>query len=326
GAQSLGGETKPAALAVRYDAAMRSPALVSLALAAACFSDPPTASSDTSTGSTTAADESTSRATSRGDTTSLTSAVDSTSNEVDASGAMSATGDVTTTLSDSTGSEPEECQCPEPNVFCDGFEDWPGPWMSNPDGDGTTMPDPRAPRCGLAAGHTQVDPDDLYALLQGPLETSAQELTSKPYSVHAFVDVEPSCTQMASFVRVLELRLGRTGGGLWYRWVVAVHGDQVRLTAANEFAVSFDWFSESALPDGWGELRLDVDYATSPPSAQLWVDGAMTIESTFEGPPITDGAFQEKLPPHSELGPFYYDAPFMSECTVRYDHVWVAGQ
>jgi hypothetical protein len=195
-------------------------------------------------------------------------------------------------------------------VLCDGFERYPGLWGTAAGGGGTESQDIDDPRCGDAAGRTDVVSGDTYAVL----------IAGVPMSVASFVDgraAEPG------FVRLLQLQLP-SSTGQWYAWMVDVAGGQTRLVASNHASVVQTWAAGMPLPDGWAQLELAVDNSTQPPSASVFLDGALLVESDATAPTMLREAAAEMLDPILALGPYAYQDPFTGSCTARFDEVWVS--
>jgi len=293
---------------------------LSLVLATACFDDPPSLDGDS--GSTASGDSSSSVATdapaTMSTTTDSTSGVDET---VD--GSTTATDASTDGTSSTTGEPtPRECGCPAENVFCDGFESWPGPWGFPDGGGGTEDQDLEMAYCETASVRTEVSSGATYAVLNAPLATTTGEWVAAAGSVHALVRVSPGCAAEAGFVRVFDFQLRTPMGGHWYAWSVAVAGGQTRLTATNNQLTTMSWTTD-ALPDDWVELRLDVDFTGAEPSAVLHIGEDSAMESSG-APGLLDGAFSETAAPHVVLGSYFFDTPVTNDCTVWYDDVWAA--
>jgi hypothetical protein len=284
----------------------------------ACFVDAPNAD-DAATGSSssTSGAESTSSTGDTLDTVDTTTTSEETTSEP-------ATSDTSSSESSSTGNDSPQCGCPEPNLFCDGFEMFPGPWAMPGGGGGIEMQDNDDAMCGAASGLIAVQETNQYAVLTGSTDASAAELFATRHSLRMFIKVDPLCGSQGGFVRVVELQYKYSNGGHIYSWQVAVVAGQLRLTGTNHMGIPQNWIEATALPDEWVQLELVADFTAELPTASVLIDGDLWIESGDPAAiPLTPGR-DTATPVAMALGPFFYMTPFAEDCTVRYDDVSVS--
>ncbi len=288
-------------------------------VASSCFVDAPDADDAASSSSSATTEVDSTSSTGNAPETADTTSSDEITTE------PSTTTDTSTSAaeSSSTGSDPPQCGCPEPNVFCEGFEDYPGPWGMPNGGGGTEAQDDDA-MCGASSALLSVQPTDEFAALSGAIGATAAELYASPHSVRTFMKLDLGCANQGDFVRLLDVQYLKTDGTHVYTWQIAVGNGQTRLTGTNLNDGPVNWYEGTLLPDDeWFAMQLDVDFTMEPPAAVLSIDGepwlasdatAMLLE--LDNDTATPGALI--------LGPYLYDQPFAMECNVRYDDVSVA--
>jgi hypothetical protein len=284
----------------------------------ACFVDAPDAD-DAATGSSSTTDgaESTS---STGDTL---DSVDSTTTGEETT-SEPATSDTSSSESSSTGNDPPLCGCPEPNLFCDGFEMFPGPWGMPGGGGGIEEQDNDDAMCGAASGRIAVVDTNQFAALSASIDTTAAELFATRHALRMFMKADVECGNQGEFARVLQFKYETALGAVMYSWEVAVVAGQLRLTGTNHTPAPVNWIVGMPLPGEWVELQLVADFTVTPPSAEVLIDGESWIQTGDPAAPELVPEADTADAPTMVIGPFLYTSEFMTECAVRYDDVSVA--